>query len=137
MPHLGITKVAKIHCNIANNDYQEDSRVLHTFAPIKSFSQLFDISREKTIFKKNFNSEFSCIELWFTDENSKPLYIYIYIHIFTYTYIYIYLMINLLIKLQGFQKVHNKIIQKQLQMRMVKMYLKKYIYISRRKARSY
>ena len=39
-------------------------------------------------------------------------------------------MINLLIKLRGFQKVHNKRIQKQLQMRMVKIYLKKYIYIS-------
>ena len=27
------------HCNIANNDYQQDSRVLHTFVPSKLFGQ--------------------------------------------------------------------------------------------------
>ena len=31
VPHLKITEVVLIHCNIANNDYQQDSRVLYTF----------------------------------------------------------------------------------------------------------
>ena len=35
----------------------------------------------------------------------------------------------MLIKLQNFQKIHNKIIQKQLQMSMIKKYLKIHIYI--------
>ena len=28
LPHLEITEVVLVHCNIANNDYQQDSRVL-------------------------------------------------------------------------------------------------------------
>ena len=35
--HLEITEVVLIHCNIVNNDYQQDSRVLHTFVPNKLF----------------------------------------------------------------------------------------------------
>ena len=37
VPRLEITEVVLIHCNIVNNDYQQDSRVLYTFAPDKSF----------------------------------------------------------------------------------------------------
>ena len=37
--HLEITKVIFVHCNIVNNDYQEDSRVLYTFVPNKLFGQ--------------------------------------------------------------------------------------------------
>ena len=37
MPHLEVTEVVLIHFNIVNNDYQQDSRVLYTFAPNKSF----------------------------------------------------------------------------------------------------
>ena len=33
VPHLEITEVILVHCNIVNNDYQEDSRVLYTFLP--------------------------------------------------------------------------------------------------------
>ena len=68
-----ITEVALIHCNIVNNDYQQDSRVLCTFVPNKSFGQLLDISPKNSIFLKAFNSEFSYIEVWFTDRNSKSL----------------------------------------------------------------
>ena len=70
--HLEITEVILVHCNIVNNDYQEDSRVLYTFAPNKSFGQLLDISPKDLIFLKTFNSEVSYIEVWFTDKNSKP-----------------------------------------------------------------
>ena len=31
VPHLEITKIVLVHCNIVNNDFQQDSRVLHTF----------------------------------------------------------------------------------------------------------
>ena len=30
IPHLEITEVVLIHCNIVNNDYHQDSRVLYT-----------------------------------------------------------------------------------------------------------
>ena len=71
VPRLEITELVLMHCNIVNNDYQQDSRVLYTFVPNKSFGQLLDISPKKFIFFKTFNSEFSFIEVWFTV--SKPL----------------------------------------------------------------
>ena len=70
--HLEITEVVLIHYNIVSNDYQENSRVLYTFVPNKSFGQLLDVSPKNFIFLKIFNSEFSYIEVWFTDPNSKP-----------------------------------------------------------------
>ena len=73
VPHLEITEVVLIHCNIVNNDYQQDSIVLYTFVPNKSFGQLLDISQKHFIFLKNFNSEFSYIEVWLADQSSKPL----------------------------------------------------------------
>ena len=50
VPHLEITEVVLIHCNIVNNDYQQDSRVLYTFVPNKSFGQLLDISPKNFTF---------------------------------------------------------------------------------------
>ena len=47
---LEITKVVLVHCNIFNNDYQQDSKVLHTFLPNKSIGQLLDISPNNFIF---------------------------------------------------------------------------------------
>ena len=73
MPHLEITEVVLVHCNIVKKHYQQDSRVLYTFFPNKSFGQLLDISPKAFIFLKTFVSEFSYIEVWFTDQNSKPL----------------------------------------------------------------
>ena len=73
MLQLEITKIVLVHWNIVNNDYQQDSRVLYTFVPKKSFSQLSDISSKNVMFLKTFDSEFSYIEEWFTDQNPKPL----------------------------------------------------------------
>ena len=73
MPHLEITEVVLVHCNIVNNDYQQDSRVLYTFVPNKSFDSLLDIFPSNHIFLKKFNSEYDEIVVWFTDQNSKPL----------------------------------------------------------------
>ena len=73
VPRLETTEVVLVRCNIFNNNYQKDSRVLYTFVPNKSFDQLLDISPRYFIFLKTFNSEFSYIEVWFTDQNSNPL----------------------------------------------------------------
>ena len=73
VPHLDITEVALVHCNIVNNDYQQDSRVLYTFVPNKPFGSLLEISPASHIFLKTFNSKYSEIDVWFTDQNSKPL----------------------------------------------------------------
>ena len=71
--HLEITEVVLVHCNIVNNNYQQDSRVLYTFVPNKPFGSLLEISPTNHIFLKTFNSEYNEIEIWFTDQNSNPL----------------------------------------------------------------
>ena len=63
VPHLEITEVKLVHCNIVNNDYQQDSRVLYTFVPNKTFGQLLEISQKYRIFLKIFHSEFQIIEV--------------------------------------------------------------------------
>ena len=73
VPHLEITEVVLVHCNMVNNDYQQDSRVRYTFVPNKSFGSLLDISPFNRIFLKTFNSEYDEIVVWLTDQNSKPL----------------------------------------------------------------
>ena len=72
-PHLEITKVVLVHCNIVNNDYQQNSRVLYTFVPNKPFGSLSEISPTNHIFLKTFNSEYGEIKVWFTDQNSQAL----------------------------------------------------------------
>ena len=58
VPHLEITEVVFVHCNIVNNYYQQDSRVLYTFVPNKLFGSLLEISPANHIFLKTFNSEY-------------------------------------------------------------------------------
>ena len=58
LPHLEITEVVLAHLNIVNNNYQQESRVLCTFLPNKSFVKFLDISPKNVIFlKKHFNVE--------------------------------------------------------------------------------
>ena len=71
--HLEITEVVLLHCNVVNNDYQQDSRVLYAFVLNKSFGELLDILPKTIIFLKAFNSKFSYIEVWFTNQSSKAL----------------------------------------------------------------
>ena len=73
MSHLEIIEVILIHCNIVNNNYKQDSRVLYTFVPNKSFGQMLDISPKSFIFLKTFDSEFSYTGVWFAVQNSKLL----------------------------------------------------------------
>ena len=55
VPHSEITKVVLVHCNMVNNYYQQDSRVLYTFVPNKPFGALLDISATNHVFPKTFN----------------------------------------------------------------------------------
>ena len=55
VPHLEITEVVLVHCNMVNNDYQHDSRVLYTFVPNK---YVLDFSPSNQMFLKTFNSEY-------------------------------------------------------------------------------
>ena len=73
MPHLENAEVVLVHCNIANNNYQQNTRVLYIFVPNETFGQLLDISPKTFIFLKTFDSQFLYIEVWLTDQISKAL----------------------------------------------------------------
>ena len=53
VPHLEITEVILVHCNIVNNDYQQHSRVLYTFLPNKSFGKLLKYFIKRSYIFKN------------------------------------------------------------------------------------
>ena len=72
-PHLEIVELVVTHCNLVNNDYQQDSRILYTLVRNKPFGSSLEISPTKHIVLKTFNSEFQEIKVWFTDQTSKPL----------------------------------------------------------------
>ena len=73
VPHLEIVELVLIHCNIVNNNYQQNSRILYTFVPNKPFGSLLEVSLSNHIFLKTFNSEFQEIKVWFIDQNNNPL----------------------------------------------------------------
>ena len=73
VPHLEVAELVLVHCNIVNNDCQQDSRIFYTFVPNKTFGSLLEISPTNHVFLKTFNSEFQEIKIWFTDQTSAPL----------------------------------------------------------------
>ena len=73
VPHLEINGIVLAHCNIVKNDYQQDSRVLYIFVCNKLFGQLLDISSKTFIFLKTCKSQFSYIEVWFTDQDRRKI----------------------------------------------------------------
>ena len=73
VPHLEIVELLLIHCNIVNNNYQQNSRILHTFVPNKPFGSLLEISPSHYMFLETFNSEFQEIKVWFPDQNNNLL----------------------------------------------------------------
>ena len=73
VPNLEIVELVLVQCNLVNNDYQQDLRILYTFVPNKAFGSLLEISPANHVFLKTSNSEFREIKVWFTDQKSRPL----------------------------------------------------------------
>ena len=73
VPKLESVEVVLVHCNFVNNNYQQASKVLFTFVPNKQFGQLITISPHSLTMLKTTNSEFPFIQVWFTDQNNRPL----------------------------------------------------------------
>ena len=72
-PKLESVDFVLVHCNLVNNIYQRASKVLFTFVPNKKYGQLITVSPETLIMLKTVNTEFSFIEIWFTDQDNRPL----------------------------------------------------------------
>ena len=73
LPKLENVEVVLVHCNLVYNAYQQHSRVLFTFVPNKQYGQLISISPHSLIYLKMMNTDFSEIEIWFTDQNNNAL----------------------------------------------------------------
>ena len=64
---LESVEVFIVHCNLVNNNYQQASKVLYTFVPNKQFGQLINISPHSLTMLSTTNTEFSFLEVWFTN----------------------------------------------------------------------
>ena len=73
VPKLESVDLVLVHCNVVNNSYQQASKVLFTFVTNKTYGQLITVSPETLIMLKTANTEFSFIEIWFTDQDNRPL----------------------------------------------------------------
>ena len=70
---MASVEIILVHCNLVNNSYQQAFKVLFTFVPNKQLGQLITISPHSLTMLKNTNAKFQSIELWFTDQNNRPL----------------------------------------------------------------
>ena len=73
VPKLKSVAVVLVHCNLVKNDYQHTSKVLFSFVPNKQFGQLINISPHSLMMMNTVNTEYSFVEVWFTDQASKAL----------------------------------------------------------------
>ena len=73
VPKLESVDLVLVHYNLVNNSYQQASKVLFTFVPNKKYGQLITVSPETLIMLKTANTEFSLTEIWFTDQDNRPL----------------------------------------------------------------
>ena len=69
MPRLETVEAVLVHCILVNNSYQ----VLFTLVLNKQFGQLITNTPHSPTILKTINAEFSFIEIWFTDQNNRPL----------------------------------------------------------------
>ena len=63
VPKLESVKLVLVHCNLVNNNYQNESKVLLTFVPNKQFGQLINILPHSLPILNTANTEFSSIEV--------------------------------------------------------------------------
>ena len=73
VPKLKSVDVVLVHCNLVKNYYQHASKVLFSFVPNKKFGQFLNISPHVFTMMNTINTEFSSVEVWFTDQLNKPL----------------------------------------------------------------
>ena len=73
VPKLESVEVVLVHCNLVKNDYQHTSKVLFSFFSNRPFGQLINISPHSLTIINTVNTEFSYVDVWFTDQTSKAL----------------------------------------------------------------
>ena len=64
MPYL---EVVLVQCNLVDNQYQQNSEVLYTFTPNKSYAHLLNVERSNLGFLKTYSIDFGEIIITLTD----------------------------------------------------------------------
>ena len=75
VPQLDQVEYVLLHCNMVQNDYLQNSKLLYEFVPDKTFGLLISVKPPIFIQCKTSDSIFNYIEIWFTDQNNNSLQI--------------------------------------------------------------
>ena len=73
VPKLESVEVILVECNLVKNVDQQLSKFLFSFVSNKQFGKLIIISPNSLTMMNTVNTEFSFVEVWFTDQVSKTL----------------------------------------------------------------
>ena len=76
VPELESVHSVLLHCNVVQNDYLQNSKLLYTFVPDKGFGKLLSMQPKALLIQsKTTDSIFDHIEIWFTDQSNNSLQI--------------------------------------------------------------
>ena len=75
VPEIEQVRSVVVHCNIVQNNYQQESKLLYTFVPDEQFGQLLVIEPKVLIGLKTIDSVFTYMEIWLTDQDNRSLQI--------------------------------------------------------------
>ena len=73
VPSLEVVEIVLDQCNLVDNQYQLNSKVLYNFTSNKSFVYLLNVELNNLVLLKPYNAEFDEIIITFTDQNVRPL----------------------------------------------------------------
>ena len=68
-----MVEVVLVQCNLVDNQYQQNSEVIRTFMPNKSYDYLSIVETTNLVFLKTYKTEFDDITITFTNQNGTPL----------------------------------------------------------------
>ena len=71
LPSLEVVELVLVQCNLAGNQYQQNSELSYSFIPNKSYAYLFNIKPGNLVFLKTYNTEFDDIIITFTDQSGR------------------------------------------------------------------
>ena len=75
VPKLEVVRNVLIFCNLVQNVYLQNSRLLFSFVPNSRFGSLLSITPQVLKYCDTVDSIFDYIEISFTDQNGRPLQI--------------------------------------------------------------
>ena len=73
VPKLEIVRNALVFCNLIENVYLQDSKLLFSFVPNSRFGSLRSITPQALKYCDTVDSIFDYIEISFADQNGRPL----------------------------------------------------------------